>query len=189
MANKVLFFTATAAQYAALETKNENAIYFLTDTGEIYKGSTPFSFPSQLVDEFPATGTKGVVYINSAGTAKLWTGTAFIDFAGNTADKFLNAIARHVVSSEEAGSGVYADAVEGDIGVLFTMEDSTQMFILLTDLVDTYVADNAGNSAVAVSVSGYNISADLNVSGDDGNQVEVKTDGVFVAPLTWETVE
>ena len=32
---KVLFFTATAAQYAALEAKDENALYFLTDTGEL----------------------------------------------------------------------------------------------------------------------------------------------------------
>ena len=32
---KVLLYTATAAQFAALPTKNENAIYFISDTGDI----------------------------------------------------------------------------------------------------------------------------------------------------------
>jgi hypothetical protein len=186
---KVLFFTATAAQYAALGTKNENAIYFLTDTGEIFKGSTPFSFPCQLVESFPASGEKGVIYINAAGTAKFWTGTAYIEFAtGTGADGFLNAVARHVVTAGEAGSGVFADASEGDVGVLFTMSDDSQMFISLTDLVDTYAADNAGSNAITVSVSGYNVSADLNVSADADNQLEVKNDGVYVGPLAWETL-
>lgn len=189
MANKVLFFTATAAQYAALESKNENAIYFIYDTGEIYKGSTPFSFPCKIVDTFPVTGTQGVIYINADGIAKIWNGTAYVDFAGNGADKFLNAVARHVVTDTEAGTGVFADAAEGDVGVLFTMADSSQMFVELTDLVDTYAADNAGNNAVAVTVTGYNISADLNVSDDADNQLEVKENGVFVQPTVWQTLE
>ncbi len=189
MANKVLFFTATAAQYAALGTKNENAIYFISDTGEIYKGSTPFSFPCKLVETFPVTGTKGVIYIDANGIAKIWTGAAYVDFAGNAADRFLNGVARHVVTGAEAGTGVFADAAEGDVGVLFTMAAASQMFISLTDLVDTYAADNAGKAAIAVSVDGYNISADLNVSEADGNQLEVKTDGVFVSPMVWQTVE
>ena len=32
---KVLFYTATAEKFAALEAKNENALYFITDTGEL----------------------------------------------------------------------------------------------------------------------------------------------------------
>ena len=42
---QVLFLTGTKAQYDALATKNTNAIYFLTDTGEIRKGAAPFSHP------------------------------------------------------------------------------------------------------------------------------------------------
>ena len=34
---KVLFFTATSAQFKALSAKDENALYFITDTGELYK--------------------------------------------------------------------------------------------------------------------------------------------------------
>lgn len=36
---KVLFKFGTQAQYLALEEKLDNALYFLTDTGELYKGS------------------------------------------------------------------------------------------------------------------------------------------------------
>lgn len=42
-ASKVQFKTGTRAQYNALQTKPENTIYFLTDTGEVYKGSVLMS--------------------------------------------------------------------------------------------------------------------------------------------------
>ena len=39
---KVLFKFGTAAQYAALENKLDNALYFLLDTNELYRGTVPF---------------------------------------------------------------------------------------------------------------------------------------------------
>lgn len=39
MAQQVVFKYGTRAQYDALATKAENALYFLTDTGEIYRGN------------------------------------------------------------------------------------------------------------------------------------------------------
>ena len=39
---KVIFKFGTKAQYQALATKLDNALYFLTDTGELYRGSVPF---------------------------------------------------------------------------------------------------------------------------------------------------
>ena len=38
---KVLFKFGTYAQYAALDTKLDNALYFLTDTHQLYRGTTP----------------------------------------------------------------------------------------------------------------------------------------------------
>ena len=40
--NKVIFKFGTKAKYLALSTKLENALYFLTDTGELYRGTVPF---------------------------------------------------------------------------------------------------------------------------------------------------
>jgi len=39
---KVLFKFGTAAQYAALDNKLDNALYFLLDTNELYRGTIPF---------------------------------------------------------------------------------------------------------------------------------------------------
>lgn len=185
---KVLFYTATASQYAALTSKNENALYFITDTGELYKGETRFTFPVKQVASFPATGEAGIVYVNASGEAKIWAGSAYITIGGNLTDNFLAAVERHVVTSAEAGTGIYVGMLEGDIGILFTMQNSDKLFVKLTDLVDTYVADNDGAKGVTVTVSNYKISAEMKVSATSGNMIELKTDGAYVPPLEWQTL-
>lgn len=40
--NKVIFKFGTRAKYNALANKLDNALYFLTDTGELYRGTVPF---------------------------------------------------------------------------------------------------------------------------------------------------
>ena len=42
MANNVIFKVGTKALYNALEQKDTNTLYWLTDTKEIYKGDTLF---------------------------------------------------------------------------------------------------------------------------------------------------
>ena len=78
---------------------------------------------------------------------------------------------------------------EGDIGILFTMNAGNELFVRLTDLVDTYTADNTGSQGVTVSVDGYKISAEVNVSAVENNQLVLKDDGVYAAPLEWQTIE
>lgn len=41
--SQVKFKTGTKAQYLALQTKQDNVLYFCTDTGELFKGSVLFS--------------------------------------------------------------------------------------------------------------------------------------------------
>jgi len=182
---KVLFYTATAVQFAALSSKNENAIYFISDTGELFKGSVPFSFPCQLVDSFPESGEKGFIYISATGAMKVWTGSVWLEVSGGD-DNFLTSAERHTVTAGEAGSGIFAGISEGDIGVVFTLVSGTKMYISLTDLVNTYSADNAGSKAITVSIAGNAISADLNISEAEGNCLELKDDGVFVGVI-WRT--
>ena len=66
---------------------------------------------------------------------------------------------------------------------------NTKLFVRLTDLVDTYTADNTAAKGVSVSVDGYKISAETRVSAEAGNLLELKDDGVYAAPLEWQTVE
>lgn len=42
---KVLFKFGTRAEYDALETKQNNALYYLLDTNELYRGTVPFNKP------------------------------------------------------------------------------------------------------------------------------------------------
>ena len=186
---KVLFYTATAAQFNILPTKDENALYFITDTGELYKGSVRYSFPVKQVSEFPATGESGVIYVSSTGEAKIWAGTSYIALGSNLVDNFVSAATRHEVTAEEAGNGIYTGMTEGDIGILFTMNAGNELFVRLTDLVDTYTADNTGSQGVTVSVDGYKISAEVNVSAVENNQLVLKDDGVYAAPLEWQIVD
>ncbi len=185
---KVLFYAATAAQFAALQSKDENALYFLTDTGEFYKGATRFSFPVQSVTDFPADGETGILYVKSDGEAKIWTGSSYITIGGNLTDNFLQSVERHEVTESEAGSGVFADAASGDIGLYFTMSTGEQTFIKLTEFIDTYTADNTAAQGVEVSVAGYKISAEAKISASADNRATLKTDGIYVAPLEWQTI-
>ena len=186
---KVLFYTATANQFNTLTTKDENALYFITDTGELYKGSVRYSFPVKEVSAFPATGESGVIYVSTTGEAKIWAGTSYIALGSNLVDNFVSAATRHEVTAEEAGNGIYTGMTAGDIGILFTMNAGNQLFVRLTDLVDTYSADNASSRGVSVNVDGYKISAEVNLSQADNNQISLVTDGMYVAPLEWQTIE
>ena len=186
---KVMFYAVTAEQFTALETKNENALYFLSDTGELYKGSVRFSFPVKQVESFPVTGESGVVYVKNDGEAKIWSGSAYITLGSNLIDNFVSSAVRHVVTAAEAGSGIYTGMTEGDIGILFTMNAGEQIFVRLTDLVDTYSADNSTAKGVTVAVSGYQISAEVNVSSDANNMLQLKNNGLYAAPMEWQTVE
>jgi len=186
--DKVLFYYTTRPQYDALETKDVHSLYFLADTGEIFKGDVRFGFPVKEVTSFPETGEIGLLYVNANGVAKIWDGSAYISVGGTSTDVFLSSAVRHTVTAEEAGKGIYADMVEGDIGALFTMNNATQMFVKLTDLIDTYTADNSAAKGVTVTVDGYKISAETNISATTGNQAELKDDGIYVQPLEWQNL-
>ena len=69
------------------------------------------------------------------------------------------------------------------------MNTGSQLFVRLTDLVDTYTADNTAAKGVAVTVDGYKISAEVKVSTEADNQLVLKNDGVYAAPLEWQTVK
>lgn len=58
---QVKFFTATKAKYDALETKNENALYIITDAGAIYKGSHNVTSDVSVAEVVPQSLTEGKV--------------------------------------------------------------------------------------------------------------------------------
>lgn len=77
--NLVLFVSGLAAEYAALETKDPNTLYFITDERRIYKGDVPMSGGIyKAVSEFPAAGETNVIYVStSTGEVRFWNGAAY----------------------------------------------------------------------------------------------------------------
>lgn len=192
---KVLFYTATWAKYSALTTKDASALYFITDRNQIYKGSDLYSPAVKVVETYPSDSkaASGQLYAKSSGQTKFYDGTKWVTVAGNLADKFLSNAVRHVVTAEEAGKGIYADCVEGDIGILFTVSDerggssTVQYFVKLTDLVDIYTGKDT--HTVDMNVNGYEISANVKVSTRAGNSLEIisnsASEGLYVPPTVY----
>jgi len=83
MAMKLI--TGTQAKYDALATKNNDALYFITDTLRIYKGANLYSENVKVVDSAPAVAQAlpNVLYVTADGTAKVLNAakTAFITVA------------------------------------------------------------------------------------------------------------
>lgn len=77
--SQVLFYAVTSVQFNALETKNPNAVYFVTDANRIYKGAAPYTHPVATVSAFPATGEAGTLYIHQTTfEARTWSGSAWV---------------------------------------------------------------------------------------------------------------
>lgn len=69
----------SAAKYTALETKDPMTLYFIKNTGKIYRGSQDYTEAVRVVEDFPETNqAQGVIYIKaSTSEAKTWTGSAW----------------------------------------------------------------------------------------------------------------
>lgn len=80
--SKISFYAITEAQYDAIVTKDANALYFITDTNEIYKGESRYSHPAKVVSSYPSSGQQvGTIYVNSTtNDAKIWDGTNWYTF-------------------------------------------------------------------------------------------------------------
>ena len=62
----VKFVTGSAASFAALTTKDENTLYFITDERRVYKGSIPMSGGIyKAVTSYPTAGEVNTIYVNT----------------------------------------------------------------------------------------------------------------------------
>ena len=75
---KVRFKLGTFEEYKAIDPKDENVLYFITDTLQHFKGDKEYSKPVELVDELPETGVVGKTYlVKGDGTEHVFDGTTF----------------------------------------------------------------------------------------------------------------
>ena len=77
--NNVDFYSVTPNQYSSLETKDNNALYFLNN-GEIYKGETLLSNNVKIVadgEDYPETGENNKLYAKLNGESAFWNGSSY----------------------------------------------------------------------------------------------------------------
>ena len=196
--SQVQFFAITAAQYAAIEAKDDGALYFLTDANRIYKGTVPYSHPIELVSEFPVTGLVGTLYVNSATKeAKAWNGAAWItvQLAVSTTVADTDTAAptcRAVKNFVEAALGDYVNGAtfDGATGLLM-LQTSGGTPIAINLPVEQFLAAaayDAETHTLTLTMTDGTITANVKISTETGNLAEIKSDGVFVAPLIWQTI-
>lgn len=114
----------TSANYEALETKLDGAIYFLSDTRQIARGSVKYSQEAQIVSELPGSGIRGYIYFNTTdGIAYIYNGSEFkaigvvtisdISSAEDADVPNVGAVKNYVAAQVAAGVANKVDKVEG----------------------------------------------------------------------------
>lgn len=69
----VTFNIVTQAVFDGMASKDGDAIYFVTDTRRIYRGSVRYTGEVRMVSTFPTTGEVGVLYIASSNLeGRIW---------------------------------------------------------------------------------------------------------------------
>ena len=77
---EVKFNYGTKANFEALEAKDNDTLYFLTDTLQIFKGAVEYTKSCKLVSTLPGSGqVQGVVYVRTSDfTLHVFNGTSYI---------------------------------------------------------------------------------------------------------------
>ena len=83
MANTVKFFTGTQQSYNGLAEKDTNAIYFIEDTGKIYKGNKDLTSDVTLMDAVPGTLNANKVAIVKVTANETTVYDVYVGDAGN----------------------------------------------------------------------------------------------------------
>ena len=121
--SKVGFYLTTKAQYDAITNKSESALYFITDTCQIFRGSAPFSHPVKIVSTLPEPSACdcGSIYFNTTtSTINIYDGSKWntIEASGVA----LTSVSDHVVtqSDKENEPDVFSNFDVGDEVIIFT---------------------------------------------------------------------
>ena len=157
---EVKFNYGTKANFEALEAKDNDTLYFLTDTLQIFKGAVEYTKSCKLVSTLPGSGqVQGVVYVRTSDfTLHVFNGTSYIQLnkatvteipAANASDDNVpttKAVADYVNAKIEGvvgGKGVFVTDVSYKSGVLSVAKGDAPVTTTLTGVVHdaTYDAE------------------------------------------------
>lgn len=168
---QVKFYTATAAKYKALQTKDENALYIVTDAGAIYKGSHNVTSDVSVSEVVPQSLTEGKVqFVKVTANDKVMY-DVYVGGAGNTVVKALpGSVDDKAAFADAATFGTYVPTVAAVKGFVEDSIATTTSFAnkaLIDAKYDngTLTFNHAGGSAATTAqLTGvaHNITWDAN---------------------------
>ena len=126
------YFILTKTAYNNLETKSEQALYFISDTQEIFRGTVNYTNAIVVVSSLPNNPVTSKVYLKTSdNTLNVYTGSAWVNFGS------LNNGVSSVVESDGTGTSL---AVSG-IAVKNYVEDKLEIDSL-DDVTTTTLYNN-----------------------------------------------
>ena len=158
----------------AAQTLIEDDLYFTSDTCLIYKGSKQLSAAVEAVDEFPATGAQGRIYVKAETLeAKVWNGSAWVEVSPAVETELTADTAAGVlVTAGAIRSYVTAQTGTGSLVKDVAYDSATQKFTL------TYADDSTKEMPLKDLITGVSYDAatgDFTFSKANGEAVVVNT--------------
>ena len=179
----VNFKYGTAAEFAALETKNPDTIYFITDERKIYKGDISYSSGVYLaVDNFPQSPETGVLYVNNiTGEVRFFNGLSYVTVVKPSPSTFSSSPDNNTLATQKAVADYLADKLSDlDVG---------QLANRITTAESAISALQTGKADKSTNLAGYGITnaytkdeTDLAISTAIGTADHLKREIVDVLP-------
>lgn len=130
ISDKKIFRSGLYADYLNLETKDEDVLYFCTDTKQIFKGTIDVTQEYQQVYNKPDNPAVGILYASSEnGAVETYNGTSWVE------------VFAPIVGTDTVYS---VPLPEGETSVLLPMPDEG-------DVVDIYTDNNAQYTSIEVN--------------------------------------
>lgn len=173
------FITSAEFNAASADQKTADKLFFLSDTGEIYRGTQPFTESVILHSEEPTAKAVGKLYINANTLeGRIWNGTAWttviqpvqaaIDVADTAKPVSGKAVADHVAAeiakvtgSNTLVSGVAYVAESNSLSV--TKADGSNESIPMTNVAADLVYDKTTGLLQVKNAQGTTIGTGINL--------------------------
>ena len=129
---EVKILAGTYAEYVAIETKSDSALYFC-DNGQLYKGTTLYSDQIEVVEAIPANPVSGKIYINTTNNSVTYYNG---DIPVTVVSEIVNAINDSTNNNNLANVKAIKDFIKAQIDKIPAAKDYTIM------LEDTTAGEN-----------------------------------------------
>lgn len=169
----VQFYTGTAAEFS-VATKDDNTLYFITDSHMLYKGETPYGGVQVLtVADFPTTDIEtNAIYVNTTtGQVQFYNGIAYTELV----KPITKTLANTSTDAELATAKAIYDFIKAEIAKVDASGIGASISAVedrVTDL-ETAIADKAEK---ATTLAGYGITDAYTKTETDTNIAKAVAD-------------